>query len=146
MERCLYIFPNNRIQALEDLILKKKRKEKKKGKEKRPPTFRTWYTMERLHFNTTQNAGWLRKSSHTCNFWLVSWPDWCAQKHLRQEWFMGELRLRKVRSPVRANCGKAPFVQWHIETHAEMREARHPTKTSTVCLSSTTDWISQESC
>lgn len=34
MERCLYIFPNNRIQALEDLILKKKEKKRRKEKKK----------------------------------------------------------------------------------------------------------------
>lgn len=33
--RCLYIFPNNRIQALEDLIIKRKKKRKRKRKERR---------------------------------------------------------------------------------------------------------------
>lgn len=84
-------------------------------------TFRIWSPTGRLPFNPTQSVGALGKSSYSSDFWLISWPDACAQMASRTAVVHGERVLQSVRSPVRAKCCRATFVPWHIYTLAETR-------------------------
>lgn len=134
------MFPNIRIQALKDLILK----ERRRGKN--PTTLGAWYTWKRCVLI------WPKTLADSGNPVILPISGLSAgqvhvyRQHLKQKWFMAQLKLREARSLVRADCCKAPFVQWHIQTLAETRKAKHTaTKGSPVHLLSMTERIFKES-